>query len=194
MAPGNYFTVLREPHDDEWHVMTAYERHSSRCLQCVKSLKMQQGDWTLCDRGYKYARDVANYLYAHDGKHFSIVASENGRRIQIKIPQKVLMVRRLLAAIEDGLNLYPRQSITTVQSYHIRSGQSAPKHIQPQYQSPKLETYNIIERRPQKAESQILPHRFLYKHPRHRLLYVTERQSEAPHIYRRSECYPRVRA
>ncbi len=149
MEHGNYLTIMREPYDDEQYVMTAYERHSNRCTQCVSHLNMSRRGPTLCRRGYKYARDVAGYLFSLNGKHFSVVASESGRLIQVKTPHNAFAVRSLLAAIEAGLPLYPREGIT---SDHCQPQQPVTKQIQPQYQSPKLKTYKIIERKPRAVQ------------------------------------------
>ena len=176
MKPGNYFTIVREPHDDEQYVMTTYERHSSHCTQCVNPLKIQGAGQTLCGRGHKYARDVADYLFAQNGKHFSVVAREKGRLIQIKTPSNAFAVRSLLAAIEDGLHLYSRKAITGAHPYPIHPRHPAINQIQPRNQPLVLKTYEIIERKPQSAQPVASLRHSLRRYPDHRSLYIIDRK------------------
>ena len=148
-------------------MVTAYKRHSSRYRQCARPLN---GESTMCGRGYGYARDVANYLFAQNGGHFSVVANEEGKRVQVQIPRKALRVRGLLAAIEKGLNLCPRRAFTEIQSCHIPPWRPATRQINPQCPPRKLKTYKVIEREPQKANRQALPCYFLCRRPAHSLL------------------------
>jgi hypothetical protein len=172
--PGNYLTIMREPYDDEQYVMSAYERHLNRCTQCVSPLNRSGRGSALCGRGYKYARDVASYLFSRNGKHFSVVASESGRLIQVKTPQNPFAVRNLLAAIEAGLHLYPQEEIT---SDLCQPRQPVAKQIQPQYQSPKLKTYKIIERKPRAVQPTAPLHPALRRYSRPRSSYIFERRS-----------------
>lgn len=189
MVHGNYFTIMREPHDDENYVMTAYERHSNHCTRCVSPLKIQRLDQTLCYRGYKYARDVANYLFAQNGKHFSVVARENGRLSQVRIPPNAFAVRSLLATIEDGLHLYSRKAITGAHPYPINPRRPAIKEIQPRSQPLVLKSYEIIERKPQTAQPRASLNYSLRRYPGLRSLYIIDRtgrlegQREHSHTY-----------
>lgn len=143
--------------------MAAYERHSSRCTKCTIPLEMS-GRGPLCGRGYKYARDVANYLFAQKGEHFSVVAREREKLVQVKIPRNAFAVHNLLAAIEAGLHLYIRKAITS-DLYH--TPQPGTKHFQPQNHAPKLKRYKIIERKPRTVQHPVPLHHSLLRYPRH---------------------------
>lgn len=200
MLPGYYPTVMREPNDDEYYVMKAYERHTSRCPHCVRPLRIRGEGKALCDRGFKYARDVANYIFTQNGKFFSVVASERGRRVQVKMPRESLGVRSLLAAIEDGLILYSQPSITGIPCHNIRQWQTTASYKQSRHQSPKLKTYKIIERKPQQVEPEAFPRRIVHRHTGHPPLYNAgcvgqpQSQHEPLHRYWIIERYPRARA
>ncbi|KAJ5515825.1 hypothetical protein N7527_007385 [Penicillium freii] len=102
----SYHTApIREPYDDEQYVITAYEKHSRQCLRCIASFEKKGGCHAMCDRGYKYARDVASYVLTQNGDCFSIVESESGRIARIEVPCKYRRVHSLLAAMEDGFDI-----------------------------------------------------------------------------------------
>lgn len=157
---GNYLSFVREPHDDEKYVMAAYERHSSRCTKCSIPFELS-GRASLCARGYQYARDVANYLFAQEGKNFSVVARERGKSVQVKIPRNAVAVHSLLAAIEAGLHLYIRKAIP-FDRYH--TPQPGTKHIQLPNQSPKVRRYKIIERKPRTLQHPLPLHHSLFRY------------------------------
>lgn len=101
--------LVREPHDDETYVMTAFERHANHCAQCADPLRTHQEGRTLCDRGHGYAVDVADYIYSKNGKAYSAIAREHNQSTLIKVPRAFMAVRRLLLAVEEGLRLHRKQ-------------------------------------------------------------------------------------
>jgi hypothetical protein len=111
-----------------------------------------------------YARDVANYLFARKGMHFSVVAKERGKLIQVKTPHNAFAVRNLLTAIEAGLHLYIRKAFVSDLDH---TGQPGTKQIQPQPLSPKLKIHKIIERKPRIVQSPVPFHHSLLRYPRH---------------------------
>lgn len=179
--------------------MKAYEKHLHRCSHCVCALRIRGEGKALCDRGYQYALDVANYIFSQNGKYFSVVASERGRRVQVKMPRECLGVRSLLAAIEDGLVVHSQQSIIGIPCRHIRQCQTTTNYKQSRHQSQMLKTYKIIERKPQQVEPEAFPPRILRRHMGHPPLYNSgfvgqpQSQRESHHSYRIVERYPRTR-
>ena len=198
MGSGFYLTVVREPRDDENYVMKAYERHLSRCTHCDISSSSRRDEYVLCDRGYRYARDVANYIFPRNGKYFSVVASEKGSRVQVKIPREAQGVRSLLAAIEDDLILHSQKTATGIQYNHIHQLQQITDRLGSRSQSPKLKTYKIIERKPQLAETEAFPCCILRRHTGHPPLYNTgcvgqpQSRHKSCHRNRIVERYPRA--
>ncbi|KAL3465443.1 hypothetical protein BJX64DRAFT_285385 [Aspergillus heterothallicus] len=96
---------VRELGDDENFVTRAFERHVEYCDQCKFPLHAQEEGLALCDRGDKYANDVATYLYSKNGKAYSVVDRVLNQRTLVKIPRDFLATRSLLLAIEAGLRL-----------------------------------------------------------------------------------------
>ncbi|KAK5459612.1 hypothetical protein LTS15_003741 [Exophiala xenobiotica] len=101
--PAGY--IVREPRDDEYYVMSSFTRHIGRCARCPDLYKMhfQQGA-ALCDRGWRYARDVASYVYPHNGKPFSVVDREQGDEIELQLDEDISeSTLALMFAMEHGL-------------------------------------------------------------------------------------------
>ncbi|KAK4946907.1 hypothetical protein LTR10_014049 [Elasticomyces elasticus] len=98
-------TSIRRPRDDEYSVMTYYARHADRCNICANPYTAFKQDLPLCDRGYKYARDVAKYIYAKGGKPFSIIDKQNGDRVQIEVPADCQVINSLVKAFDHGLKV-----------------------------------------------------------------------------------------
>lgn len=116
-----------------------------------------QSELQICPRRCKLS-------FRPGGKCFSVVASERGRRVQVKIPRESPGIRSLLVAIEDDLKLCSRKPIADVKSYQIRQQQPSTSNIQSRSQLPKLKTYKIIEQKPHQADYQALLHRTLCRH------------------------------
>ncbi|KAL2816220.1 hypothetical protein BDW59DRAFT_153355 [Aspergillus cavernicola] len=96
---------VRELEADEQYVMDAFERHASHCYHCNEPLQVHREDRLLCDRGHKYAIDVAAYLYSKNGKAYSVVDRDLNQPTLVKIPRDCVATRGLLLAIEDGFRL-----------------------------------------------------------------------------------------
>ncbi|KAH8695675.1 hypothetical protein BGW36DRAFT_263098, partial [Talaromyces proteolyticus] len=95
----------RDLADDEIFVLTEYEDHATTCYQCVDTGK---GGLLLCERGFQYASDVANYIFKKDRKAYSVVDKEHNKNILVHIPRGLKASRRLLLAIEYA-RLRPKQ-------------------------------------------------------------------------------------
>ncbi|KAL3476282.1 hypothetical protein BJX99DRAFT_228220 [Aspergillus californicus] len=188
---------VRELEADEQYVMDAFERHADHCYQCNDPLRVHQEDRSLCDRGHKYAIDVAGYLYAKNGKSYSVVDRDLDQPTLVKIPRDCVATRGLLLAIEDGLRLQRKEKAKPVtkpnppvisydRTYHI-----APRRSQT--------VTEIIEREPRPVKSK--SRRVIVYHSPHRgspsrgSLYDSdaadrvERVKETSRIYRPAEYY-----
>lgn len=95
----------RLPHDDEMYVMEAFAHHASHCSKCANPYEVHRRGETLCSKGHRRARLVAQYLYSKDGQAFSQVDREGNRRIRVEIPAGCEAVRGLLKAMDRGLRL-----------------------------------------------------------------------------------------
>ncbi|KAK5212271.1 hypothetical protein LTR47_007180 [Exophiala xenobiotica] len=97
--------IVREPRDDEFYVMSSFTRHIGRCARCPDLYEMHlQQNAPLCDRGWRYARDVASYIYPHNGKPFSVVDREQGDEIELQLDEDISeSILALLFAMEHGL-------------------------------------------------------------------------------------------
>jgi hypothetical protein len=91
--------------------MTTFERHADHCYQCNDPLQVQQEDRALCDRGHRYAIDVAAYLYSKNGKAYSVIDRDLNQPTLVKIPRNYVATRGLLLAIEDGLRLQRKEKV-----------------------------------------------------------------------------------
>jgi hypothetical protein len=61
---------------------------------------------TLCERGYAYARDVAQYIYSKAGKAYSVIdRSATGAHVEIEIPAKYDAIRGLLRVMDKVLKV-----------------------------------------------------------------------------------------
>ncbi|PLN75027.1 hypothetical protein BDW42DRAFT_46710 [Aspergillus taichungensis] len=101
--------AVRDLEADEEYVMLAFERHADHCAQCVDPLRVHEENGSLCDRGHRYALNVAEYLYSKNGKAYSVVDREVNQPTLVKIPRNCLAVRGLLLAMEDGLRLHRQE-------------------------------------------------------------------------------------
>jgi len=114
-----YLIVVRKSYRDENDVITAYESYLSRCLHCIIFRGSKREDFVLYNRDYRYTRDIANYIFAQNGKYFSVVANEKENCVQVKISPKTQEICSLLAAIKDGLVLHSQKSNTGIQYNYI---------------------------------------------------------------------------
>lgn len=96
---------VREPREDEDYVMSRFTKHMGRCARCpdLYEMHLQQGA-ALCDRGWSYAREVARYIYPHNGKPFSVIDREEGDEVELELDEDISeLIRALLFAMEHGL-------------------------------------------------------------------------------------------
>ncbi|KAI1610357.1 hypothetical protein EDD36DRAFT_323245 [Exophiala viscosa] len=98
-------TSIRRPRDDEYSVMSYYARHADKCIICANPYDAFKQDISLCDRGYKYARDVAQYIYAKGGKPFSIIDKKNGDPSQVEVPADCQVINSLVKAFDRGMKV-----------------------------------------------------------------------------------------
>ncbi|KAK5023271.1 hypothetical protein LTS07_009494 [Exophiala sideris] len=117
----------RRPRDDEYAVMTYYSRHADKCNICADPYSAFKQDVLLCDRGYKYARDVAKYIYSKGGKPFSLLDKENGDRVQIQIPADCQIIYNLVKAfdhVDEAERIVTSSTEKRDQSVTMRAGEA----------------------------------------------------------------------
>ena len=123
-------TYSRLPYDDELYVMKAFTRHASHCSTCAHPYDVHRKGGSLCSKGHQRALDVAQYVFNKAGQTFSVIDLDGDRRVQMEIPADCAVVRELLKAMERGLRLRRKVSVTSYdETYHI-----APRVIQPTFE------------------------------------------------------------
>jgi hypothetical protein len=100
---------IRPPTDDEHTVMKRFTSHASRCTICNDPYAAYTKDIPLCSRGNALAKDIGHYIYAGEGKPYSISDRKRGERIQIQIPVGMDVISLLLKAVEQGLSSTQRK-------------------------------------------------------------------------------------
>ncbi|KIW33240.1 uncharacterized protein PV07_00106 [Cladophialophora immunda] len=95
----------RDPRDDELGVMEHFAKHAAKCEYCHDPYEAYRQDRPLCSKGLSYAKDVAVYLYAKNGKAFSRIDRANGERVQVQIPADCGVVGLLIKAFDRGMKL-----------------------------------------------------------------------------------------
>ena len=98
----------RPARDDEAYVLRAFSRHASHCDACRDPYAAYQQDQSLCPRGLRRARDVAQYIFSlgADDCAYSLVDRESARQlVRIELPRgcDAASVRGLLRAMQQGL-------------------------------------------------------------------------------------------
>ena len=122
-------TYSRLPYDDELYVIKAFTRHASHCSICAHPYDVHRKGGSLCPKGHQRALDVAQYVFNKAGQTFSVVDLEGNRRVQMEIPADCAVVRELLKAMERGLRLRRKVTVTSYdETYHI-----SPRVIQPTF-------------------------------------------------------------
>ena len=123
-------TYSRLPHDDELYVMKAFTHHASHCSTCAHPYDVYRKGGSLCSKGHQRAQDVAQYVFNKAGQTFSVVDLDGDRRVQMEIPADCAVVRELLKAMERGLRLRRKVSVTSYdETYHV-----PPRVIQPTFE------------------------------------------------------------
>ena len=123
-------TYSRLPYDDELYVMKAFTRHASHCSTCAHPYDVHRKGGSLCSKGHQRALDVAQYVFNKAGQTFSVVDLDGNRRVQMEIPADCAVVRELLKAMERGLRIRRKVSVTSCdETYHI-----SPRVIQPTFE------------------------------------------------------------
>jgi hypothetical protein len=126
----------RPPHDDELYVMRRYASHAGHCTLCANPYDVHRAGRTLCDRGHKYALNVAQYICAKGGKACSLVDHERHQPVQVEIPAGCEVVRDLLRAIERGLRLGSSAPIVSYDStYLVQERRPVQNSIEPIYKT-----------------------------------------------------------
>ena len=121
-------TYSRLPHDDELYVMKAFTRHASHCSTCAHPYDVHRKGGSLCSKGLQRALDVAQYVFNNKaGQTFSVVDLDGNRRVQMEIPADCAVVRELLKAIERGLRLRRKVTVTSYDETYL----IPPRVIQP---------------------------------------------------------------
>lgn len=95
----------RKPWEDEYYVMSAFARHKKRCRRCpdLALMHLEEGA-TLCTRGWRYARDVARYIYPHEGQPYSVIDKQEGNEVELELDDDLSeSILTLLFAMERGL-------------------------------------------------------------------------------------------
>lgn len=136
--------IVREPHDDELYVMYEFERHTSHCSQCSYYLRTHKEGCSICDRGEKYAVDVASYLYSKNGRAHSVIAREHKKPMLVNIPSNRRAVQELLLAIEEGLRLPRKHRDSAPIISYDRTYEVAPRRPRHRH----VTHHEIIERDP----------------------------------------------
>jgi hypothetical protein len=116
-------TICRPARDDERYVMRCFAAHTAHCSRCEDPCRVYMTDGTLCERGYGYARDVAQYVYSKDGKAYSVIdRSATDARVQIEIPAKYDAIRGLLRVMGEVLKARGpalKPVVTHDRTYHV---------------------------------------------------------------------------
>jgi hypothetical protein len=100
---------IRPPTDDEHTVMKRFTRHASSCTICNDPYAAYTNDTPLCSRGNALAKDIGHYIYAREGKSYSISDHKRGESIQIQIPVGMEVISLLLKVVEQGLSSTQRK-------------------------------------------------------------------------------------
>jgi len=95
----------RLPRDDELYVMHTFASHAKRCSQCAHPIDTYLNHDSLCEKGIIKAKDVAQYVFARNGRAYSTIDSEGTQSMHIEIPAGCEPVRELLRALERGMQL-----------------------------------------------------------------------------------------
>lgn len=95
----------RPAEDDEHYVMWRYAGHATRCCICEQPLETLRRGENLCRRGILHARTIKQYIYSQNGKLYSVVDRDMGRRVQIQVPPGCKIIRELMVAVERGLEV-----------------------------------------------------------------------------------------
>lgn len=107
--------VVRRLQPDEEYVVIEFERHASRCPDCIDPLKTFDMGRGLCDRGNQYAVDVNKYIYSLNHKAHSSVDRDCQQPTLLQLSLDCICVHRLLLAIEYGLQLRPKREDVRIQ-------------------------------------------------------------------------------
>lgn len=95
----------RKPREDEYYVMSVFSRHKKRCRRCpdLALMHLEEGA-TLCNRGWRHARDVARYIYPHEGRPYSVIDRQEGNEVELELDNNLSeSILALLFAMERGL-------------------------------------------------------------------------------------------
>lgn len=103
--------AIRQPKEDEHTVMKYFTRHASRCSICKDPYEAYTQGIPLCSRGDALAKDLALYIYANEGKPYSVSDRKRGKQIQIQIPVGMEVISLLIKAIDRGLSLTQRKKL-----------------------------------------------------------------------------------
>jgi hypothetical protein len=104
---------------------------------------------TLCDCGYAYARDVAQYTYSKDGKAYSVIDRDaSDLRAQIEIPPQCDAVRGLSRAVDKGLSVRSQtlRPVVTYDGYPVVERKRLPGRWD------WWDGYDVLEVAPQRRE------------------------------------------
>ncbi|KAJ5612764.1 hypothetical protein N7510_005958 [Penicillium lagena] len=193
VEPTNFVVVVRDLGDDEHYVMEAFESHAEHCPHCADPLQTHRDGGDLCERGRQYARDVAEYLYCQNGKHYSVVDRESGQPKRVKLPRDALAVRSLLAALEDGLRLRApavrAPEISYDRTYPVGPRRPAVEHIQPRPSTPESPSRAIIEREPRSPKRRTIVYHSPRVSPARGSLYNADRVDRVERLYESSRIY-----
>lgn len=131
--------VVRRLQPDEEYVVIEFERHASRCPDCIDPLKTFDMGRGLCDRGNQYAVDVNKYIYSLNFKAHSSVDRDCQQPTLLQLSLDCICVHRLLLAIEYGLQLRPKRE-------DIRIQERTPSPVRPVISYDR--TYHVAPRMP----------------------------------------------
>jgi hypothetical protein len=113
-------TVSRQPHENELQAIYRFASHASHCLQCAHPYEVHVAGGTLCDRGHRYAQNVATYVYNKAGKAYSVMDRDDGLApTQVEIPVNCGAVRELLKAMERGLRVRQPPVVSYDRTYPV---------------------------------------------------------------------------
>ncbi|EAS35863.3 uncharacterized protein CIMG_01217 [Coccidioides immitis RS] len=113
-SPQAQGPVARLPLDDEWYVMERYAAHASHCAPCAHPYTTLRTGQSLCARGARHVTNMAQYVYTHNGKAYSVAAKNRGLVHEIEIPANFEAVSELMRALEYGLKIKKAQARVVV--------------------------------------------------------------------------------
>jgi hypothetical protein len=113
-------TISRPPHEEELEAIRRFASHASHCPDCAHPYEAHVTGRTLCNRGHRYAQEVAAYVYSKAGKAYSVVDRKDGLApTQVEIPVNCGAVRELLKAMDRGLRIRQPPVVSYDQTYPV---------------------------------------------------------------------------